>query len=51
MLKARIAVVLAVVVSCFAFTAVALAYTTIHWARNGYYLNSGQNGFTNAALA
>jgi hypothetical protein len=51
MLKARIAVVLAVVVSCFAFTAVALAYTTIHWAGNGYYLNSGQNGFTNYIAA
>jgi hypothetical protein len=51
MFKARIAAVLAVVVCCLACTAVALAYTTIHWAGNGYYLSSGQNGFTNYIAA
>jgi hypothetical protein len=44
MFKARIAAVLAVVVCCLACTAVALAYTTIHWAGNGYYLSTSVAG-------
>src|SRR4030088_556113 len=51
MVKVRIAAVLAVVVCCLAFASVALAYSTHHWAGNGYYLASGQNGFTNYTRA
>jgi hypothetical protein len=44
MRKIRVLIVIAVLTCCGAFAAQALA---TEWAGNGYYLASGQNGFTN----
>jgi len=52
MVKARILAVLAVVACCcLTSVATAFGYETIHWAGNGYFLASGQNGFLNRTRA
>lgn len=53
MFKVRTFAVLAVLACCLVSVAAASAqeYETIHWAGNGYYLSSGQNGFLNRTRA
>jgi len=52
MSHARVSAVVAVLIAGLIFVAVAFAeYTTHHWAGNGYYLASGQNGFLNSKVS
>jgi hypothetical protein len=55
MVKVRILAILATVLAVAACgltsVATASAYETVHWAGNGYYLASGQNGFLNRTRA